>query len=114
MGHGLFDFGDVDGVRKSARLQHPLGVACAGGMVFIADTYNNKIKVYDPESAQVRTLAGSGEPGMQDGPAEQACFWEPAGLSVGGGNLYVADSGNHAIRVVGLISGVVRTLEWDL
>jgi len=111
IGQGLFDFGDQDGTRKSARLQHALGVACAENLVFIADTYNNKIKVFDPETAQVRTLAGSGEPGMQDGASDQACFWEPGGLSIAGGNLYVADTSNHSIRIIGLLSGVVRTLD---
>ena len=43
----LFDFGDVDGSGENVRLQHPLGVAWADGKLYVADTYNNKIKVID-------------------------------------------------------------------
>src|SRR3990172_1154680 len=43
----LFDFGDVDGVGRKVRLQHPLGVVFHKGKLYVADTYNNKIKVID-------------------------------------------------------------------
>lgn len=110
VGQGLFDFGDVDGPRATARLQHALGLACAGGMVFVADTYNNKIKVLDPRSRQIRSFSGSGEPGLHDGAADDASFWEPDGLSVAGSRLYVADTNNHLVREVSLPDGAVRTL----
>ena len=47
-GGDLFEFGDKDGNGDAVRLQHPLGVAAHDGRVFIADTYNHKIKVLDP------------------------------------------------------------------
>ncbi len=108
LGQGLFEFGDVDGARDQARLQHPLGVACVDGVVYLADTYNNKLKRYDPATGRVTTFAGTGAPGHQDGPAAQATFDEPGGLSQAGGKLYVADTGNGAIRVVDLKTGEVR------
>src|SRR5262249_21331117 len=49
VGQGLFEFGDVDGVGDKVRLQHALGVAYADGKLYVADTYNSKIKVIDPE-----------------------------------------------------------------
>ena len=49
-GGDLFEFGDKDGKGDSVRLQHPLGVAAQDGRVFIADTYNHKIKVLDPST----------------------------------------------------------------
>ncbi len=56
------------------------------------------------------TFCGS-TPGHADGPAAAARFREPSGLAVAGGNLYVADTNNHAIRVVTLATGDVATLE---
>ena len=55
----LFTFGDVDGPAPQARLQHPLGVAFYQGRLYVADTYNNKIKVIDPATGTTQTLVGS-------------------------------------------------------
>ncbi len=99
----LFDFGDVDGTGRNVRLQHPLGVAWWDGRLYVADTYNNKIKVIDVEKRKCRAIAGTGQAGNQDAEAGgQATFNEPAGISAAGGKLYVADTNNHAIRVVDL------------
>ena len=98
----LFTFGDVDGLPPEVRLQHPLGVVYYDGRLYVADTYNNKIKVIDPETGETKTLAGTGKPGRRDDPAE---FDEPAGISAAAGKLYVADTNNHVIRVIDLNSG---------
>jgi DNA-binding beta-propeller fold protein YncE len=110
-GGDLFDFGDVDGRGDTARLQHPLAVACARGVVFVADTYNHKIKTLDPATGQVRTFAGTGREGHVDGPLATAEFYEPGGLSAIEDALYVADTNNHAIRRIDLVTSVVETLE---
>ncbi len=111
VGEGLFEFGDRDGIGPAAvRLQHPLGVAWHDGVLYVADTYNHKIKRLDPATAECRTFLGSGEPGHRDGPCGAARFSEPSGLSVAGGRLYVADTNNHAVRVADLASGAVATL----
>ena len=58
LGQGLFDFGLVDGDRATARLQHPLGLALTpGGQVLVADTYNGAIRLFDPASGQLNTVA---------------------------------------------------------
>ncbi len=98
----LFTFGDVDGPVRNARLQHPLGVAWYQDKLYIADTYNCKIKELDLEKQVIRTIAGTGEHGRQDDPAQ---FDEPGGLSVAGGKLFVADTNNHLIRVIDLEQG---------
>jgi outer membrane protein assembly factor BamB len=109
-GGDLFAFGDVDGVGDAVRLQHPLGLCAAADGVLVADTYNHRIKHLDPATGRVRRWAGSGRPGHVDGAAGTACFYEPGGLSVAGGHVYVADTNNHAVRVVDLASGEVKTL----
>jgi thiol-disulfide isomerase/thioredoxin/DNA-binding beta-propeller fold protein YncE len=108
VGTGLFDFGDSDGVGNAVLLQHCLGVAWHGGKVYVADTYNNKLKVIDPKTRQCDTFLGDGKPGREDNPPR---FDEPAGLSIAGDQLYVADTNNHLIRVVDLKTKAVRTLK---
>ena len=111
----LFDFGDVDGTGREVRLQHPLGVAWADGKLYVADTYNNKIKAIDVEKKTCRTVAGNGRAGNVDSDKGlEASFNEPAGISAASGRLYVADTNNHAIRVIEIAApNRVTTLRID-
>ncbi|MBI4239248.1 MAG: redoxin domain-containing protein [Deltaproteobacteria bacterium] len=106
-GAGLFAFGDRDGTIGTARLQHPLGVALHRDNLYIADTYNNKIRQVDLRTRTLESFVGTGSAGHDDG--DPATFDEPAGISVAGDTLYVADTNNHAIRVVDLQTRAVRT-----
>lgn len=110
VGLGLFEFGDRDGSGSSVRLQHPLGVLAMNGRIYIADTYNHRIKVLDPSRRKVTTVAGAGIGGHADGPSTRAMFFEPGGLSASDGRLYVADTNNHAIRVIDLRTMQVETV----
>lgn len=103
VGKDLFTFGDVDGPPDQARLQHPLGLACHDGKLYVADTYNGKVKVIDLGTRVCTTLPV----GQGAGPA----FNEPGGLSYAGGKVYVADTNAHRIRVVDLASRALSTLE---
>jgi thiol-disulfide isomerase/thioredoxin len=107
VGMGLFDYGDIDGQGPQVRLQHCLGLAYAGGQLYIADTYNNKIKICDPTTRTVRTLLGTGDAGASDA---KPTFDEPGGLSVAGPTLFVADTNNHTIRAIDLKSLKTRSL----
>ena len=91
--------GDRDGPAASARFNGPVGVAVdASGTVYVADTYNDRIRTIDPDG-RVRTLAGGGEPGFVDGVGPEARFDTPTGIAVTGrGDIFVADTGNDAIR----------------
>ncbi len=114
VGTGLFDFGDRDGAGDDARLQHALGVAWwpAERALLVADTYNHRVKRIDPATREARAFAGSGAPGLADGPAGLARFWEPGGIAVAadGARAYVADTNNHALRTVELRTGRVDTV----
>jgi thiol-disulfide isomerase/thioredoxin/sugar lactone lactonase YvrE len=101
----LFTFGDKDGPRGTARLQHCLEVVFLGGKLYVADTYNHKIKVVDPKTGDTKTFAGTGKPGAGNNE-----FHEPAGLTAANGKMYVADTNNHLLRTIDLASGKVETL----
>jgi thiol-disulfide isomerase/thioredoxin len=103
----LFEFGDLDGTGNEARLQHPLGLAVAGNTLYVADTYNSKIKRIDTVTDSVTSWLG-GEAGWEDGITP--LFDEPGGLSLDGGVLYVADTNNHAIRLIDITTAQTTTL----
>jgi sugar lactone lactonase YvrE len=94
----LFTFGDVDGEAGTARLQHPLGVAWHDGTVYVADTYNGKVKAVDAVKGTVRTVGGDAADALD----------EPAGISFGAGMLWIADTNNHRVVAMRPGDGVVR------
>jgi thiol-disulfide isomerase/thioredoxin len=106
-GRSLFEFGDVDGVGKEVRLQHPLGIVFHDGGLFVADSYNHKIKHIDLKKRKCITWLGTGKPGDALDPPQLA---EPAGLAVALGKLYVADTNNHRIAVVDLNTKAMSVL----
>jgi DNA-binding beta-propeller fold protein YncE len=111
VGKGLFDFGDVDGVGADVRLQHPIGILYHDGSLYVADTYNNKIKKINPMTKKAETFIGTGKTGMADGDALHATLNEPNGLAFAGGKFYITDTNNHLIRVYDPASKQVSTLQ---
>jgi hypothetical protein len=100
IGEGLFTFGDSD--TAPILLQHPQGVACGlagdgcgGGRLFVSDTYNGKVKAYDPLSGRIVTLI--------DG------LNEPTGIAKQGCRLYIAETGAHRIVTFDLSAMVLET-----
>lgn len=104
-GETLFTFGDVDATGRLARFQHPLGVAWFEGSVFVADTYNHKIRRIDEDTGEVSTWLGDGQRGTKPGQ-----FNEPSGLAIAGRQLFIADTNNHRIQVADLLTREIREL----
>ncbi|USX18447.1 gluconolaconase [Oxalobacteraceae bacterium OTU3REALA1] len=102
--------GDKDGRGAAARFNGPIGVAVGDdGVVYVTDTYNDRIRRVAP-NGDVTTIAGGSRAGKADGPAAQALFDLPTGLAVAAnGDLYIADTGNNAIRKLDK-NGVVTTV----
>jgi len=96
VGMGLFEFGDIDGPGDEARMQHPLGIAYAEGVVYVADTYNGKIRKVNPATREVLSVAGG--------------FEEPGGVSALGRRLFVADTNSHAIKVIDLETNAIDSI----
>lgn len=106
-----FMFGATDGAGSAARFFLPYGLAVDGaGNVYVADSGNHLIRKITPDGV-VSTLAGSAQQaGLVDGTGGAARFSGPFGVAVdGSGNVYVADSGNNAIRKI-TAAGVVTTV----
>ncbi len=105
-GQSLFAFGDIDATGSEARFQHPLGIAVAGTTLFVADSYNHKIRQVNLSSGAVTTWLGNGKPG--NGLDQLS---EPGGLSIVGDTLFVADTNNHRILSVAVGSKVGKVIE---
>jgi thiol-disulfide isomerase/thioredoxin len=111
VGKGLFDYFDGVGPIGKGKyyFQHCLGVAYADGIVYVADSYNNRIKAYDVKAKKIVPVLGTGKPGADD-KGQESTLDQPGGVAVAKGKLYIADSNNHAIRVADLATGDVSTL----
>ncbi len=89
--------GDVITVAEG--LEEPMGLYMDGSVLYIAEAGANRIMKV--EDGTLSVVAGSGEEGMEDGPAMEAQFASPQGITMGeSGVLYVADTLNSAIRMI--------------
>ena len=107
------------GAASAATLNTPWGVALDGaGNLYIADTGNNVIREIMAATGIITTVAGNGIgcQGQSDTvgdncAATSAVLNSPQGLTLdGNGNLYIADTANHRIRIVDPVSGIINTI----
>ena len=106
-------FGGISTIAGPGGLNLPSGVAVDGtGNVYVADYTGHRVWVVDPGTLSVTPVAGDGNSGYTgEGPATTVCLSFPTGVAIGSdGNLYIADSNNHRIRKVDLISGIMTTV----
>jgi len=99
-GNGAAGFND--GKEGEALFNHPhSAVMCPDGYIYVADTLNHVIRRIDSDG-NVSLFAGSPkESGFANGSLAEALFFEPTGLNIdANGVIYVADSANHAIRMI--------------
>jgi RHS repeat-associated protein len=111
-GNGNRGYGGDGGPATSAMLNAPFSVRVGpDGSVYIADTYNNRIRRVGPDGI-ITTVAGNGNQGYggDGGPAANAVLNSPYGVAVGpDGNIYISDSSNNRIRRVGP-DGIITTV----
>ena len=86
----------ADGVGTSAKFANPSGIAVTsdGSHLFVADMFNNRIRMIATATASVTTVAGSNNSGYKDGMALEALFNQPSGIDVrsDGAVVYVVDT----------------------
>lgn len=113
-GNGSAGYEGTNAVANNTPLNVPGGVAVDGaGNVYIADTNNNVIREVNLATNTIATVAGNGSPGYAgDGSAATSAeLNSPEGIAVdAAGNLYIADTGNNAIREVNATTGVMTTI----
>ncbi len=114
-GTGRYEGGDGDGPAANSLLNGPHSLAVsARGDIFVADTWNNRIRKIDGRSGQIRTIAGTGRKGFSGdgGPAIRAEFGGVYCLALdqSAQTLDVADLDNRRIRRVDLKTGIVSTM----
>lgn len=94
-------FGDVNGTNTATRFYYPKDIAVGtDGTFYITDDLNYCIRSLrlDGTNWIVGTIAGSGGPGSADGTNNQARFNQPWAVTIGNGDLYVADKNNNVVR----------------
>ena len=115
-GTGIQGSTNGDGSATSADLDTPSGVAVdISGNIYIADTFNNKIRKINPTTGIITTIAGTGVYGYnpdQDGSAATAAqLSSPIAVAVDvSGNIYIADTDNYRIRKINAITGIITTI----
>ena len=113
-GNAGYGFNGDGGPAINAQLSNPNGVAIDNlGNVFVADTQSNRVRMITKTTGVIMTIAGGGQyaGSGNGGPATRVSLNQPQGVAIDsmGGNLYISDSGNHVIRLVVLITGVITT-----
>jgi sugar lactone lactonase YvrE len=104
--------GYLDGTGTATQFNQPFGAAYDGsGNLYVADSFNYRIRKIVVATGVVTTLAGSGSVGTADGTGTAASFNAPSGIACdGNGNVFVSDYGSHRIRKIVAATGVVTTL----
>lgn len=94
---------------ENTALSFPSGLAVTETHLYVSDTAHHRILECTHQGRILREF-GNGHPDLNDGPANEAAFNGPRGLCLIRETLYVADTNNHALRRINLISGEVVTL----
>jgi trimeric autotransporter adhesin len=113
-GTGSSGYSGDGGIATSAALNYPRGVTIdASGNIYIADTYNHRIRMVTKSTGIISTVAGNGSYGYSGdgGLATSALLYNPRGVAIdASGNIYIADTFNHRIRMVMLSTGIISTV----
>jgi len=111
---GATRFGGDGGAASQARLNFPSGIVIDDhGALYIADTWNHRIRRVDILTGMIQTFAGTGQPKWtgDGGPANSASLNEPVALVMDmKGKLYIADQTNNRVRMIDTLTGIMTTV----
>lgn len=114
IGAGLFIYGDNDGKFNVGRLQHPLGITKAKDKIYVADTYNNSIRLIDLSTKNITTLIkkdSESQCRFEDKNCDTLGLYEPSDVKIYKEILYIADTNNHLIRTFDLNKKILNTIK---
>ncbi len=108
----------VSGPASGSALNGPYGITTDGTFLYVTESLGNRIKRIRISDSNIETLAGDDSTltpanGFTNGTGNTARFASPRGIILDGENLYIADSGNNAIRVLNIRTRAVTTLTSD-
>jgi trimeric autotransporter adhesin len=113
-GTGSYGYSGDGGLATSADLKYPYGVAIdASGNIYIADTYNHRIRMVTKSTGIISTVAGTGPDWYSGdgGLATSAALYNPQGVAIdASGNIYIADTNHDRIRMVTKSTGIISTV----
>ncbi len=99
IGKGINKFGNKNGGKSEALMQHPMGLMVDDTGAYISDSFNHTIKKYDFASGQISNMAGR-KSGDNFGAGSNAEFDQPEGITSVLNNLYIADANNNRIVIL--------------
>ena len=119
-GNGTWGFNGESGVATQLLLNYPCGLAESGGVLYVADAGNNRIRALVISTSQMSTVAGSGDSASSAGSytgdgglAVAATLFNPSGVAVSpAGEMWIADTANDVVRYVDA-GGVIHTVAGD-
>ncbi len=100
IGKDINKFGNKNGTKSEALMQHPMGLTVDDTGVYISDSFNHSIKKYDFASATLSTISGNRKSGSSVGNGVYAEFDQPEGIASVLNNFYIADSNNNRIIIL--------------
>jgi len=116
-GSGQWGFSGDGALATAAQLNTPKAVAAASnGDIYIADTYNYRVRMIDHATGTIHTIAGTGEPGDRSdvgdgGPATSATLNEPSDVAIApNGDVYIADLHHQRVRRVDAKNRLISTV----
>ncbi|MGO4548392.1 stalk domain-containing protein [Paenibacillus sp. 2TAB23] len=105
---GYMAGGYVNGTSADARFDRPRGLAYADGVLYVADSLNNRIRAV--QAGKVISIAGQSAPGDVVGSADAARFNQPSSLLYSAGKLYIADTLNDSVKQLEVDSKTLKPI----
>jgi hypothetical protein len=106
---GYMTGGYLNGASSEARFDRPRGLAYVEGVLFIADSLNNRIRALQPDG-KVVTLSGHTVPGNAIGAAAEARYNQPSALLYAAGKLYIADTLNNTVKALAVTPSALQPI----
>ncbi len=114
IGSGIMEFGDTDGKIENSKIQYPNFLHYQNFKIYFADSLNNKFKIYDINTKELTTLAGSGKVGNINSDFTNSEFFYPSSIFIHKNLAYITDKFNHQIKILDLNKFTLNNFDFKL